>query len=102
MSEWYPPTGRAEVEFHEVACRQHRLGGAVMRDRRVRAGRDDGLEGDAVGAVVEHQRFEFAAHLLLGAARPQPAALEQLRQRRIGCGACRPQQRDLVLVLDHP
>ena len=68
----------AEVDLDEVAGRQHRVGGPVVRDRRVGPGRHDGLERHAVGAVVEHQRLEFAAHLFLCPARPQPAALDQV------------------------
>ena len=91
---------RAEVDLDEVARRQHCVGRPVVRDRRVGPGRHDGLERHAVGAVVEHQRLEFAAYLFLRPARAQPAALDEVRQRGVGRLARQPQQRDLARVLD--
>ena len=92
---------RAEVDLDEVAGGQHRVGRAVVRDRRVGARRDDGLERHPVGAVVEHQRLELAADLLLGAARAAARrASTRSAQRRVGGLAGQPQQRDLAGVLD--
>ncbi len=91
---------RTEVDLDEVTRRQHRVGRPVVRDRRVGAGRHDGLERHPVGAVIEHQRLEFAAHLFLGPARPQSPALDQVGQRGVGRLARQPQQRDLARVLD--
>ena len=91
---------RAEVDLDEVAGRKHRLGGPVMRDRRIRPAGHDRLERHAVGAVLEHQRLELAAHLELGAARPQSAAGDQVGQRGVGGLAGQPQQRHLAGVFD--
>ena len=90
----------AEVDLHEVPGGQHRIGRPMVRDRRIRSGRHDGLEGHAVGTVIEHQRLELAAHLFLCPARPQPAALDQILQRRVGGFTGQSQQRDLAGVLD--
>ena len=90
----------AEVDLHEIAVGQHRVGGPVVRDRRVRTGRHDGFERHAVGAMIEHQRLELAAYLFLCPARPKSAALDQVAQRRVGGFARQPQQRDLTGVLD--
>ena len=91
-----------EVDLDEVAGGQHRIGGPVMRDRRIRPAGHDRLERDAVGAVVEHQGFQFAAHLAFGPAGPQPAAGHQIGQRGVGGLAGQPQQRHLAGVLDFP
>ena len=90
----------AEVDLHEVPGGQHRIGRPMVRDRRIRSGRHDGLEGHAVGTVIEHQRLEFAAHLFLCPARLQPTALDQILQRRVGGFTGQSQQRDLAGVLD--
>ena len=92
----------AEVDLDEIAGRQDGVGRPMVRDRGVGAGRHDGLERHPVGAVVQHQRLELAAHLALGAPGPQTAALDQVGQRGIGRLAGQPQQRDLAGILDLP
>ena len=89
-----------EVDLDEVAGGQHRIGGPVMRDRRIRPAGHDRLERDAVGAVVEHQGLQFAAHLAFGPSGPQSAARHQVGQRGVGRLARQPQQRHLAGVLD--
>ena len=89
---------RTEVDLDEVTRRQHRVGRPVMRDRRVGAGRHDGLERRSVGAVLEHQRLQLAADLPLGAARPQaaagsPARPGRRRRPRTPAAAARPRRR---------
>jgi hypothetical protein len=72
----------------------------VVRDRRVRPGRHDGLERRGVGAVAEHQRVQVAADLAFGPAGAYATGDEQLGERPVGDRARLPQQRDLVIVLD--
>jgi hypothetical protein len=91
---------RTEVDLDEVTCGQHRVRRPVMRDRRVRPGRHDRLERHPVGTVVEHQCLQFPAHLALGPAGAQPAAFDQVAQRRVGRLAGQPQQCDLAGILD--
>ena len=91
---------RAEVDLDEVAVRQHSVGRPVMRDRRIRPGGHDGLERNRIGAVVEHQRFQLAAHLAFGPAGPQPAPLHQIGQRGVGLFAGQTQQSELTVVFD--
>ncbi len=93
---------RPEVEFHEVALRKDRAGRSMVRDRRIGTGGDDRLEGDAVGAVLEHAPFEVAGDLLLGSPGTQTARRDQVRQCAIGRTACVAQQADLVFVLHGP
>ena len=72
----------------------------MVRNRGVGARGHDGLERHPVGAVVQHQRLQLAAHLALGAAGPQATAVDQIGQRGVGRLAGQPQQRDLAGVLD--
>ena len=91
---------RAEVDLDEIALRQHRIGRPVVRDRRIRPCRNNGLERDRIGPVVEHQGLQLARHRTFGATGPQPAALDQIGQRGVGRLAGQPQQRQLTGVFD--
>src|SRR5690625_1754363 len=101
------PVGGTEVDLQQVAGRDDPGAGRVVRDGAVRSGSDDGLEGQPVGAELEHPPFEVTCDVLLGAAE-QTTGFIQVLQRpardRAGLG----EAVDLALVLhgtdvfDHP
>ena len=89
---------RPEVDLEQVAAEDLAVGGAVVRDRAVRAGRHDRLERDAVGAQLDHAGLQPPGHLALGLPRRRPA--ERLAQRPVADRAGLPEQRQLAVVLD--
>ena len=89
---------RAEVGLHQVAGLQDAIGGAVVRDRGVRAGREDRLERDGLGAELEHPPLQVAGDLRLGASLERPG--QQALQRVDGDLAGTAQGVDLAVVLD--
>jgi len=64
---------RTEVDLEQVAQGDYPVGGPVVRDGAVRAGRDDGLKRPPVSAAVEHPVLEVARHIALGATGPNSA-----------------------------
>ena len=71
-----------------------------MRLGRVRAARDDRLEGQLVGALGEHLRLQPAGDLPLGHARAD--ARQDRLECRVADPACPLDECDLVSVLVHP
>ena len=89
--------GRAVIHEDEVALLDDPVARYRMRVGRIGPGGDDGAEGEAVGAVLEHEVLEFGPRLLLGHTRTQDAqhVLEG------GVGDLRaPHELDLLGILD--
>src|SRR6185295_19220917 len=58
----------AKVQHEKVACREYARTGTVVRHGRMRPGRDDGVEGEALVPRIAHRRLDRACDLTLAGA----------------------------------
>src|SRR4051812_13538183 len=76
--------GRAEVHLDEVAALELGVRRLVVRDRRVRAGGDDGGEAGLGRAVLQHPVLQVTGDFQLGTAGPQAPGGDEVVQRPVG------------------